>query len=146
MPMSTFDQLTALQRNPKNYVRSVTMFEDCYIAFLYSDKQLKDIEQFCCRTTDNSVFGVDTTFDLADEMWLTDSSLRNERILSVRSNDHPINFGPGMLHFSKNESIFRQFCAKLPSANPALENLKKLTDPVHPDNTEINTRNVGKIL
>ena len=53
-------KLLAAQRDPKSLIRS----GDSYLAFLYTDKQLQDIEQFCCGDNDVSVLGIDTTFKL----------------------------------------------------------------------------------
>ena len=84
--LSDLDMLLAAQRNPDNPVRSVLVYEDCYVAFIYTDKQLKDMELFCCKDgiDDSSIFGINTTFKLCD-MWLTDTSVRNHRLLSTRS-------------------------------------------------------------
>ena len=125
MPVSNLDKLLAAQRDPLSPVRTVLVYDDCYVAFLYSDKQLKDIELFCCKDVECSIFGIDTTFKLCD-MWLTDTSLRNHRLLSTRNGKHPVLLGPCMLHFRKTEESFRRFCGELLSANPSLENLKKV--------------------
>ena len=59
-------------------------------------------------------------------MWITDTSYRNKRIISVRSRNHPVNIGPTMFHFSKDDETFRRFCAEILSSNPNLITLKKL--------------------
>ena len=99
---------------------------DSYIAFLYTDKQLKDIELFCCDPNDNRscVLGIDTPFKLCN-MWITDTPYRNKRLLSSRARKNPVHLNPAMTHFAKNEGTFRRFCVELISANPQLINLKK---------------------
>ena len=70
------DDLTKLllaQKDPNNYVQTVTVTEDRCIAFVYSDKQISALEFFCCTDDDASVLGIDTTFKLCD-MWVTDTS------------------------------------------------------------------------
>ena len=126
IPTNDLDKLLAEQRNPTSPVRTVLVFDDCYVAFLYTDKQLRDIELFCCNEndSDSSVLGIDTTFKLCD-LWLTDTSYRNKRLVSRRSGKHPVFMGPVMFHFSKDEPTFRRFCAELISANPNILNLKK---------------------
>ena len=99
---------------------------DSYIAFLYTDKQLKDIELFCCDPNDNRscVLGIDTPFKLCN-MWITDTPYRNKRLLSSRARKNPVHLNPAMTHFAKNEGTFRRFCVELISANLQLINLKK---------------------
>ena len=74
-PLSDLDRLILEQRNPESPVQTVIVSQDNYVAFLYTHKQLKDIELFCCDPGDNSscVLGVDTTFKLCDQ-WVTDTS------------------------------------------------------------------------
>ena len=89
---------------------------DSYTAFLYTDKQLKDIELFCCDQNDKScVMGIDSTFKLPQK-----------RLLSSRTRKTPVHLGPVMMHFTKDEGTFRRFCVELISANPQLINLKKV--------------------
>ena len=121
-PKSNLDKLLPAQRDPNSLVRSVLVYEDAYI---YSDKQLQDIEKFCCKDTETSVLGIDTTFKLCD-MWLTDTSYRNQRLLATRSNKHPVVLGPAMLHFTKDETTFQRFCLELLWANPGLNKIKKV--------------------
>ena len=61
---SDLDRLLKLQSDPKSPVRTVIVTRDCYMAFLYTDKMLIDIEKFCCDDTDmkKCVMGVDTTY------------------------------------------------------------------------------------
>ena len=121
------DRLILSQSDPNSPVRTVIVTKDCYMAFLYTDKILSDIEKFCCDDTDmeKCVLGIDTTYNLCG-MWITDTCYRNKRILGVRSRDHPVFTGPVMFHFSKDDSTFRRFCAELVSANPSVANLKKV--------------------
>ena len=49
------------------------MTKTAYYAFLYSDRQLNDIEKFCCCNGISDPLAIDTTFDLCD-LWLTDTS------------------------------------------------------------------------
>ena len=64
---SDLQALRRLQRNPVSLVRTAVVYEDFYIAFLYSNK---------------------------------------------------VNLGPTMLHFTKDEGVFRRFCLEIISANP----------------------------
>ncbi len=124
---SNLDMLMAAQRDPTSPVRTVLVFRDAYIAFLYTDKQIDDIKRFCCDPTDNNtcVLGIDTTFKLCN-MWVTDTSYRNKRLLSIRTKKNPVHLGPVMLHFTKDEETFRRFCLELIASCPDLANLKKI--------------------
>ena len=125
--LSNLDMLMAAQRDPTSPVRTVLVFRDAYIAFIYTDKQIYDIKKFCCDLTDNNacVLGIDTTFKLCN-MWVTDTSYRNKRLLSIRTKKNPVHLGPVMLHFTKDEETFRRFCLELIASCPDLANLKKI--------------------
>ena len=125
-PQSDLERLISAQRDSSSPVRSVVVSGDLYIAFLYTGKQLKDIELFCCDPNDNNscVLDIDTTFKLCN-MWITDISYRNKRLLSSRARKNPVHIGPVVMSFTKDEGTFRRFCVELISANPQLINLKK---------------------
>ena len=52
------------QRDSDSFLKTVTVTDQSYIAFAYTEKQLSDIEKFCCKSTEVGVFAVDTTFNL----------------------------------------------------------------------------------
>ena len=126
-PCGDLEKLIRLQRDPKSPVQTVLISGDWFLAFIYTERQLTDIVKFCCNLDDvsSSVLGVDTTFNLCD-MWLTDTSYRNQRLKTVRSNRKrsPVFMGPAMLHHSKDENTFRRFCCELIAAKPELSNIK----------------------
>ena len=121
-PQSDLERLISAQRDSSSPVRTVVVSGVSYIAFLYTDKQLKDIELFCCDPNDNKscVLGIDTTFKLCNT-WITDTSYRNKRLLSSRTRKNPVHLGPVMMHFTKDEGNFRRFCVELISANPSAD-------------------------
>lgn len=125
LPASDLDRLLAEQRNPDSPVRTVMVFEEAYVAYIYTDKQLNDIKQFCCCDDEKSVLGVDTTFKLC-ELWITDTAYRNKRLVSRRSGNHPVCLGPCMFHFSKGRVTFRRFCSEIVTAEPGILDLRKL--------------------
>ena len=68
------DELTHLLQLQHEYiVGQISMTKTAYYAFLYSDRQLNDIEKFCCCNGISDPLAIDTTFDLCD-LWLTDTS------------------------------------------------------------------------
>ena len=96
-----------------------------HIAFGYAEKQMLDIEKFCCLERDSSVFAIDPTFNLCD-MWVTDTSYKNKRLRNPLSGKHPVFFGPVMIHFTKYKATFRRFALELLSLISNLKVLKKI--------------------
>ena len=119
------DLLMQAQRDPSSFVKTVVLHSQFYIAFAYTDKQIADIEQFCCSSYDSSVLAVDTTFNLCD-LWITDTTYRNKRIVKVENGKHPVHLGPIMLHFSKDKETFGRFALELLAASPDLKELKTI--------------------
>ena len=60
----------------------------------------------------NSILQVDTAFELVDGLWLTDSTYANVALADSQGK-HPEFLGPNMLHFHKDQKIYRQFAAEL---------------------------------
>ena len=102
---------------------NISITESAYYVFLSTDRQLKDIEKFCCSMYDYVPLGIDTTYNLCD-LWLTDTSYRNKRLLKESSGHSPVFFGPCMLHFKKNDEAFSRFAMEMRVGNPGLLNLK----------------------
>ena len=62
-----------------------------YYVFVYTDRQLHDIKQFCSRKDDTVPLAIDTTFNLCD-LWLTDTSYGNKRLLNESTGTSPVFF------------------------------------------------------
>ena len=118
-------KLVQAQRNPESLTKTVTVTGEHYLTFAYNEKQIQDIDKFCTTELEASVLAVDTTFNLCD-MWITDTSYRNKRLLNPTTGKHLVFLSPVMLHFSKNEKTFGRFALELVSANPKLKDLKKI--------------------
>ena len=54
-PKDDVEKLLSAQRDPNSLIGSVVVYGDSYLVFLYN-KQLEDIEQFCCSDNDVSVW------------------------------------------------------------------------------------------
>ena len=98
------------------------MTDQWYTAFAYTEKQLSDIERFYCKSTETEVFALDTTFNLCD-IWITDTSYKNKRLLNTIYGRVPVHLGPIMLHFTKDDKIFGRFGLEILSAKPNLKNI-----------------------
>ena len=93
-----------LVRSSKSSQRSVVFLSEQYASFTASDQILKDVECFCVHGSGTLV--VDTTFELYEGLWLTDSSFEYQALLS-ENGKHPSFPGPFMWCFKKDRSSYR---------------------------------------
>ena len=84
---------------------------------------LNDIHRFC--VLGNSILRIDTTFELVDGLWLTDTTYANESLIN-QSNKHPEFPGPSFWHFKKSRESYRRFAGELTIAKPELLGMKKI--------------------
>ena len=84
---------------------------------------LNDIYRFCILG--NSILRIDTTFELVDGLWLTDTTYTNESLIN-ESKKHPEFPGPSFWHFKKSRESYRRFAGELAIAKPELLGLKKM--------------------
>ena len=110
------------KRDLVSFLKTVAVTDQSYIAFAYTEKQLSDIEKFCCKLTGAGVFAVDTAFNLCN-LWITDTSYRNKRLINTIDGGTPVHLGPIMLHFTKDEKTFGWFGLEILSANPNVKNI-----------------------
>ena len=114
--------LLRTQRDSDSFLKTVTVIDQLYIAFAYTEKQLSDIEKFCCKSTEAGVFAVDTTYNLCD-LWITDTSYRNKYLVNTIDGGTPVHLVPVMLHFTKDEKTFGRFRLENLSTNQNLKNI-----------------------
>ena len=71
------------------------------------------------------IFSVDTTFEVCEGLWLTDTSYPN---LSLLKDDgtHPEFPGPSFWHFRKDRKAFRRFASELVVECPELLDLPRI--------------------
>jgi len=121
------DDLTDLIRRLKSIdvIGSIVVQQDRYFYFIATAKQTNDVAKFCCSDSNVSVLGIDTTYNLCD-MWVTDSCYRNKRLISKRSEAHPVYLGPTLLYFTKDTQTFTRFSLDMQAANPETRNIKKI--------------------
>ena len=69
------DELSRLIASQKDsdIIRNISIVESAYYVFVYTDRQLHDIIQFCFRKDNTVPLAIDTTFNLCD-LWLIDTS------------------------------------------------------------------------
>ncbi|XP_066932127.1 uncharacterized protein [Clytia hemisphaerica] len=113
--------INSMQKN--NFIRRTTFEEDRYSTFNYHDIMMGDIVKYCVNG--ESIFNVDTTFELADGLWLTDSCYENLSLIDEHGK-HPFFPGPSRWHFRKDTSEFRKFATDMISFAPETIELRKL--------------------
>ena len=120
------DRIVSMMRKPDGlqFVRSVVLLPESFAIFAYTDNTLKNLEKFCVN--ENSVLRIDTTFEIVDGMWLTDTSYTNTSMINSTDSKHPDFPGPLMLHFRKDHSMFRRFALEICAGNPNLLGLRKV--------------------
>ena len=91
------DELIAaieLQREKKDFIRSVSCLRNSYYMFIADDVQLNDVAFFCVDK--NGVLSIDTTFNLCS----TDTCYENSR-LQTKNRKHPFFLGLFLLILKK---------------------------------------------
>ena len=96
------DLVRQMRKDVKRYVKSVILMPKHYVSFNSTEQMLKDLVRFCVQG--NSTILVDTTFQLTDGLWLTDSSFPYEALLN-ENGEHPTFPEPYMWH--KSQEVYR---------------------------------------
>ena len=101
----------------------VTFTKEQYISVNLFTNMLNDIHRFC--VLGNSILRIDTTFELVDGLWLTDTTYANESLIN-QSNKHPEFPGPSFWHFKKSRESYRRFTGELNNAKPELLGITRI--------------------
>ena len=94
-----------LQRDKKDFIRSVSCLRNSYYMLIGDDVQLNNVAFFCVDKT--VVLSIDTTFNLCSS-WVTDTCYKNTRLQTLNGK-HPLFLGPILIHFEKGAFIFNWF-------------------------------------
>ena len=119
-PNDDLSNAIRLQRNDPEFIRTVAAIQRSYYIFLGSNIQMSDIASMCGEF--GSVLCVDTTFNLCP-YWVTDCTYTNQRLIT-NSGNHPIFLGPSIIHFEKDEIIFRRFISEMCCFEPKIQEIK----------------------
>ena len=88
-----------------NSMMSTVVFsERDYVSCSFLPHMISNLKRFCVNG--NSIWRVDTTFELVDGLWLTDSTYTNEALVNSQEK-HPEFPGPSMWYFHKDQNIYR---------------------------------------
>lgn len=84
---------------------------------------LNNLFKFC--VLENSILRLDTTFELVDGLWLTDTTYKNEALIDLKRKQ-PEFPGPSFSHFRKTRESYCRFAGELVIRKPELLGLKKI--------------------
>jgi len=105
------------------FIREIKQYPEPFIV-LATDKQLQDLERYCCDENDHCVMSIDPTFKLG-RFNITPITFR---ILTLTTNptqtNPPIALGPILIHYSKTEDIYTAFLQTLVRFRPGLACVK----------------------
>ena len=71
----------------------------------------------------NSVFRCDTTFEIIDKLWLTDTSYTNTALIKTPATEHPEFPGHMMMYFKKDQGTYRCLATEIDTDKPNLSNI-----------------------
>ena len=104
------DHIVCVENMTQNheFVRAVQHVKDSTPSvILYTDQQIVDIKRFCAREG-GTVLGLDKTFNLG-EFHVTPTVYKNTSIIRRTSQEHPIWFGPTLIHNSSTTKTYSYF-------------------------------------
>ena len=113
--------VSSLQTIP--LVKSVMFTKEQYISVTFLPSMLNDLFRFC--VLGDAILCVDTTFELAVGLWLTDTTYTNEALINLKGK-HPEFPAPSFWHFRKTRESYRRFAGELVIKKPEFLGLKKI--------------------
>lgn len=88
------------------FLQSVTFTKESYVALNSLSNMINDLHRFCISC--NSVLRVDTTFELVEGLWLTDTTYTNEALIDLMGKN-PQFPGPSFWHFRNTRECYQRF-------------------------------------
>ncbi len=105
------------------FIRECTVHPNLSVV-LASDRQLKEIGQFCTNPTAFTVLEVDPTFNIFDvNLSLTVTTYRNLRLRQKQTGKPPVFIGPLFIHQRKDWQSYSKFANRLRMENPVLDSI-----------------------
>ena len=121
--LSEAEALIYNQKSITSLMSTVVFSERDNVSCNFLPHMISNLKRFCVNG--NSIWRVDTTFELVDGLWLTGSTYTNETLINSQGK-HPEFPGPSMWHFHKDQKIYRWSAAELIMQDPALRGIKKI--------------------
>ena len=116
--------ISQIQEN--EFVRNLTINASGVQYVVATEKQIKDMVQFCTNKDKFSVLSVDSTFDVGD-YYITNTCFENFRIVHADGKyrgKHPVEMGPSFVHTKKDTNDFVNFFGSLIRINPLLRDIR----------------------
>ena len=113
-----------MRATENRFIRNVSLLPNYYAAIAFTDYCLQNIERCCVSGT--SVFRCDTTSEIIDNLRLPDTSFANISLIKAENGAHPEFPGPVMVHFTKDDSMYRCFASELVNGRQQLPNIKQI--------------------
>lgn len=104
-------------------IKSVSFGPHEYSTTNFTPKMLQDMHRFC--VLGDSILTIDTTFEICDGLWLTDTTYSNLALLDNRGKN-PEFPGPCFWHFKKSRESYRRFAGEIIIHAPELAEIKKI--------------------
>ena len=120
--MSEAEEIISCLRS-NDLLQSVTFTKGEYVTFNCLPNMLNDLHRFCVNG--KSILRVDTTFELVEGLWLTDTTYTNEALLDSNGKN-PEFPGPSFWHFRKTRECYRRFAGEMVVQKPELLGIKKI--------------------
>ncbi|XP_057295907.1 uncharacterized protein LOC130624337 [Hydractinia symbiolongicarpus] len=120
--MHEVEKLVKLVKN-KGIVYNICFEKDRYSAMNIMPHMLTDLKRFC--VDDDGVFTVDTTFQVADGLWLTDSTYPYKALIDGNGK-HPKFPGPSQWHWKKDTESYRRYMGETCLAKSELRNIRNV--------------------
>ena len=115
------EMISLLQSN--YLLQSVTFTKQHYVALNLLLQMLNDLHHFC--VLGNFILWVDTTFELVEGLWLTDTTHSNEALVDLNGKN-PEFPGPSFWHLRKSRECYQRFAGELVIQKPKLRGIKRL--------------------
>ena len=103
------------------FIRDVRVAAEPF-CLLASERQLNDLQRFCCNVNLFKPLTVDPTFDIG-EFNVTIISYQHLLLETKQSNQHPTLIGPVLVHEKKTKETYSLFCGALKTLKPDLKDL-----------------------
>ena len=83
-----FDRIVVLTKleQGKSFIHNVIKLPQYYIVFKFTDDCLEVVETCCVNS--NRVFTCDTTFEIIDRLWLTQTNYTNVALIKTENSKH----------------------------------------------------------
>ena len=112
--------LFTLQHNC-DFLETVSASKPAYFAFLYQPRHINYIVHFCFIDIKATTLAID--FNLCN-LWVTDTTYRNKRLINLETKKHPVFLGPIMIHFTRDD--FARSALELLYANKDVRKLNQV--------------------